>query len=118
MNQKYELIAFELEVEHYSYPFQKQSSDFQILPKSLLICPQVIIDHDLRETVTDFTATLGIGNIKHNKEKPPSNRRQISSRNMHWSWDLFGTYLGLIDMKNHDILHKIRTSRKPENHVK
>ena len=118
MNQKYELIAFELKVEHYSYPFQKQSSVFQILPRTLLICPQVITDYNLRVTATNFRGTLGKGNIKHNKEKPPSDRRQISSRNMHWSWDLFGSYLGLIDMKNHDILHKIRTSRKPESHVK
>ena len=100
-------------VEHFSYPFQIQSS----ILKPLLICPQVITDYDLRESATDFIATICKGNFKHNKEKPPSDRRQISSRNMHWSWDLFGSYLGLIDIKNHDILHKIRTSRKSKNHV-
>ena len=89
-----------------------------MLPRALLICPQVITDYDLRVKSTDFRDALGKGDIKHNKEKPPSNRRQILSRNMHWSWVLFGTYLGLIDMKNHDILHKIRTNRKSKNHAK
>ena len=83
----------------------------------MLICPQVITDYDLRESATDFIATICKGNFKHNKEKPPSDRRQISSRNMHWSWVLFGTYLGLINTNSNAIPHQTETSQMPANDV-